>query len=617
VKNLIDFAFCRENHGFTDDEEVLNWFSGEPPGDLRSFSAAFSPVDYLIMNADLRVAGANPITHYLRHGAAERRPVKPAPMLRRYKGEAGASRAMPNEDVRVAIMLHIYYPSFVPYFLQRVSALDLPHCDLFISAPAGLVESHGAELRAGLGDRLRDLRAVANSGRNFAPLFVDFARELADYDAICHCHSKQSLHSGRAQTEWADYLVNALIGAPDVVRRHVNLIAGGGCDLIAPAPFAGMPAWASHSLSNEPDFRRLCDELGVDATTGFMAYPVGGMFWMSRGLYAQMARLNLTYADFPSEPSRPDGEIHHALERVIGRIAGQRLAFYDQVTSQYWAPDAVLRAETKRFSKAEELCETIKSFDFVTFDFFDTLAVRSTGDEEWAKKRVEFAVGQNYHARRNAAEARLREQLGTASDVPLPLIAQALAGEGFVDAARALALERTLDLATLVPRPELVFAFEYAIENRKHVLIVSDSYYDRGLIEAFLRKFDISTPDDILMSADLGLRKDRGDLWRHIAGRRGSRKAIHVGDNVHSDIQKAAEWGFDTFYVPHWRHELLPFSGFSRALIDRNLVNPGFARSTDRPPLEQPDDELSEPDLDAHPRRVRKRSRSAKDRPAR
>ncbi len=617
MNNLIDFAFCRQNHGFARDEDVLAWFSNPSPPDLRTFSPRFSPLDYLLLFPDVRKSGIHPVTHYLAYGSAEGRPAKPVTMLRAFAGADLAVRTMPGPEVRVAIVLHIFYPRFVEYFLRRVLALDLAHYDVFISAPADLVENHGAAIRDALGDRLRDLRVVPNQGRNFAPLFVEFAAALRDYDVIGHCHSKQSLYSGRPQTEWADYLVGAVLGAPDAVRRHINLIVSGACDLVSPTPFIGIPPWASHSLSNDADFRRLCDRIGVDATTGFMVYPVGGMFWMSRAVFARMAALELTLDDFPAEPSRADGELHHALERLIGRIAGSRQAFYDQVTSVYVAPDVMLRAEMNRFTKLEDLCETIKGHDLVTFDFFDTLAVRSTGDEQWAKTRVEFALGQDYVARRDAIEARLRAQLGATGDVPLPLIASELAGEGFVDAARAVALERSLDLATLIPRPELVFAFEYAIAAEKDVLIVSDSYYDRGVIAAFLQRHAITAPKDILVSADLGLRKDRGDLWDHVAHLRAGRKAIHIGDNPHSDIQLAAERGFETFFVPHWRHELLPFSGLSQALVKRNLTNPGFARSTDRLPPEELDDDLSDDHLGPDTRPVSRRRRPAKDRIAR
>jgi lipopolysaccharide biosynthesis protein len=331
VIHLIDLDFCFSNHGFTSAEETLAWFKDPELRDFRTFSLEFSPIDYLLTQGDVREAGANPIQHYLEHGFKENRKTKPAPRARLFAGQDDATREMPNEDVRVAIVLHIYYPEFIEYFLKRLARFDLTNWDVFVSAPTELVETHGQHLQDALGERLRDIRAVPNRGRNFAPLLIDFETQLAGYDAICHCHSKQSLYSGSAQRDWADYLIAGMIGAPDVVRRHVNLLAAGKCDLISPVPFEGIPAWASHSLSNDAAFRHLCDKLGLDNATGFMAYPVGGMFWMTGSFYRELARLNLSYDDFPPEPSQPDGEVHHALERLLGRrcdVARRNEAFF-------------------------------------------------------------------------------------------------------------------------------------------------------------------------------------------------------------------------------------------------------------------------------------------------
>ena len=468
--------------------------------------------------------------------------------------------------------------------------------DFFISVSDEVAQSCGAAIAAALGPRLKELRTVPNVGRNFAPLLVGFADALAAYDVICHCHSKESRHSGRRQTEWAEYLIAATLAPPDVARRHVDLIASGRADAIAPAPYRGVPPWASHSLSNDHQFSRLCTLLELDATTGFMTYPVGGMFWISGRLYRRLLELGLTLEDFPAEPSLPDGEIHHALERLIGRLAGPRLAFFDQVTGRYWSPAAVLRSELARFPRQDDLHQTVLDHDLVTFDFFDTLCTRAVGDEDWAKKRVGWTLGIDYLERRNAAEAALRAELGPGEDVPLVAIAQRLFVEGMTEAFRAAALERRWDANTLLPRPMVAHAYELAVSEEKTVLIISDSYYDAGLIESFLDRHGLPRPDAVLTSADIGLRKDRGDLWAHVGRLAGSKRVLHIGDNVHSDIQKAAAHGFTTFYVPHWRHELLPRAGLSRTLVQRNLLNPAFARSIDRQPPE-PLDELPDRDV--------------------
>ncbi len=598
MRDLIDFDFCRERHGFESDAEVLAWFQQPSLPDFRTFAARFSPIDYVLQNEDVRKGGVNPIQHYLSHGASERRPIVPAPMLRAYL--PGQPPAELSGEPTVAFVVHLFYDSYVDHFLDRLANIDLAQFDVFISTTAEIMEAHGARIADQLGDHLKEIYPIENRGRNFQPLFVRFGDRLGDYDAICHVHSKESRYSGRRQTEWADYLIAATLGVGKVTRRHVDMIASGQCDVIAPAPFRILPPWACHSLSNRHHLGEMCRKLGIEPAEGFMTYPVGGMFWMGRRIVRAIATLGLTSEDFPPEPSQPDGEVHHALERLIGVVAGKRLAFFDQVTGSYWDPSTVLLAELQRFTPLESLIEAIKSKDVVTFDFFDTLCLRSTGDEEWAKKRVETILGGDYRQRRNAAESELRGRLGGAEDVSLTQIATKLLDDGYDDAVRATGLERIFDLKTLRPNAKVAKGYVQAIKWDKYVMILSDSYYDEGFIREFLEQNDLPQPDRILVSGACGMRKDRGDMWHYMAGVRQARPALHVGDNIHSDIQLAAARGFDTFYVPHWRHMLQSCSGISSAVIHENLLNGSFGASVDHLEEEGEEPEAEEEKADAN-----------------
>jgi FMN phosphatase YigB (HAD superfamily) len=591
VKRLIDFGYCRSQHGFSSDEAVLAWFEQSHPADFRTHSPGFSPIDYLLDNDDLRKASAHPVGHYLVHGADERRPAKPAPSIRAYRGEPTGVEVDPGR-ARIAFVIHIYYADYVDYFLSRLAAIELADSRVFISVSEDVMAQFGDHIRQSLGDRLADVRVVPNRGRNLLPLLVTFADLLVDYDAICHCHSKQSRYSGRRQTEWADYLIAATLPPPDVMTRHVAMILSGRCDAIAPAPYRGLPAWASHGLSNGHHLSMLQTRLGLEPETGFMSYPVGGMFWITPKILRTILSLGLTAEDFPVEPSAPDGEIHHALERLLGTVAGERLAFYDQVTSTYWDPDAVLEAELRRFGRLSELKEAINQHDLITFDFFDTIAHRAVGDEDWAKKRVEFILGADYHRRRNEAERTLRDRLGPNEDVSLTSIGTELLANGFTRAYEAISLERAFDFKTLRPSREIVEAYRHAIDEGKSVFILSDSYYDAGFVTQFLDAQDLPEPECILVSGDAGCRKDRGDMWARMSATRGNRKALHIGDNIHSDIQLAAAEGFDTFYVPHWRNALLRIGGLSKAARRANHLNVAFGFTAEHAAvIDEPEEE--------------------------
>jgi FMN phosphatase YigB (HAD superfamily) len=291
----------------------------------------------------------------------------------------------------------------------------------------------------------------------------------------------------------------------------------------------------------------------------------------------------LTIEDFPVEPSSHDGEIHHALERLIGQLGGDRLAFFDQATGAYWDADAVVAAEITRFMPPVDLIEAASAYKVVSFDFFDTLCVRATGDEEWAKKRVDFVLGDDYRSVRNATEARLRASLPPGRDVALSEISEELSRQGYTRAYEAAALERSWDLGSLLPNLDVIPAYLAAIEDGKFVFIVSDTYYDSGIVREFLGRYDLPQPNALLVSSEIGARKDRGDMWPLLLGLVGFDPVLHVGDNVYSDIQQACDAGINTFYVSHWRNECLPFSGLSAELRDRLKTNSAFRPTRDIP----------------------------------
>jgi FMN phosphatase YigB (HAD superfamily) len=267
----------------------------------------------------------------------------------------------------------------------------------------------------------------------------------------------------------------------------------------------------------------------------------------------------------------------------VGILAQGRLAFFDQVTGVYWDPGAVLTAELRRFMPPEDLIEVIKNYSTVSFDFFDTLCTRATGNEEWAKERVDFTLGNAYRLSRDSVEAELRAALPPGRDVALTEISAELTRRGYERAHWAATLERNWDLETLEPNPFVAAAYIEAINAGKTVYIVSDTYYDSGLIREFLDRCDLPHPKSILVSSETGLRKDRGDLWPLLLRLAGFNRVLHIGDNVQSDVQQACDAGIETFYVSRWRDECLPVSGLSAELRDRLQTNPAFRPTRDVP----------------------------------
>ena len=280
------------------------------------------------------------------------------------------------------------------------------------------------------------------------------------------------------------------------------------------------------------------------------------------------------------EPSKPDGELHHAIERLLGSVAGDRLAFFDQTTLSYCDRDSVLQKELLRFSPLKDIDEAISQHDTVSFDFFDTLCYRCSGDEEWAKTRVDRLFQCPYRSSRNEAEAMARGRLEPNRDVGFSEILSVMSAAPLQEPLRLLAAERTIDLADIRPIARVAQSYVLAVERGKTVIIVSDTYYGSEFIAAFLRANGLPQPTSILASSEVGVRKDRGDMW-DVVLQRFSGSIIHIGDNVRSDIQAASDRGITTFYVSNWRDALLRTNGLSRTMNARNKHNSCFNRLSD------------------------------------
>ena len=182
-------------------------------------------------------------------------------------------------DVSVVVMIHAYYPELLGEILDRLRFLPAaPDLLVSVTDEHAAIGAHGA-IDAALGqDQHRIVKVVPSRGRNFAPLLISFARELAAHDVVLHMHTKRSLYTGHDRTEWRDHLLRGLLRSPAAVDAVISLLAdSAGTDdgsrpesgeppigLVHPPIWPGMPHWAHHWLANGAHGRRLYEQLGVN-----------------------------------------------------------------------------------------------------------------------------------------------------------------------------------------------------------------------------------------------------------------------------------------------------------------------------------------------------------------
>ncbi len=106
-------------------------------------------------------------------------------------------------------------------------------------------------------------------------------------------------------------------------------------------------------------------------------------------------------------------------------------------------------------------------------------------------------------------------------------------------------MEEETEIASLEPRKETLDLYEKALATAKPIVLISDMFLPRYLIEKCLNKFGIQEWDGIFLSNEIGLRKDNGSLYKHVLIHYAIEpdNLLMIGDNERSDVQIPIDMG--------------------------------------------------------------------------
>ena len=461
---------------------------------------------------------------------------------------------------RIAIQVHAFYSDLVEELSEYLSKFPWPF-DLYVSAAS---REAILECRRHFGrlDRIQKLtiREVPNKGRDIAPLFCHFKDSMLSYDFIAHIHTKKSLYNDGATQGWREYLLESLFGSREQIGRIFRLLTSNdGIGLIFPQSFSGLPYIANTWLSNAGIGRELCQRIGIEHySTGYQAYPTGSMFWARVDALKPLFNLGVQLDDFPEEMGQTDGTLAHCLERMLplsARSAGFSSAILRDEKNPSWSPcrlDQYLWGGHEHF---EELL-TEPSIRLIVFDVFDTLLIRPLLSPESIKRLIARKLGGNlgevFLAHRAAAEAEARQI--AQRDVGLEEIYRRfreLSGLTDEEVTHIRCQEETMELAAVSRRPETAGLLELASAQGKHVVLASDMYLPREVLERMLIDNGIRGWKRLYLSSEVGLRKDSSGLYRYILEEElvNPDQVLVVGDNEQSDVQVPWHLGMKTRHV--------------------------------------------------------------------
>lgn len=215
--------------------------------------------------------------------------------------------------------------------------------------------------------------------------------------------------------------------------------------------------------------------------------------------------------------------------------------------------------------------ETIKTsimsenYEYISFDVFDTAVLRPFGRPEDLFKLLdrEFEKYSNcnisFHKIRVDAEQRARKNLLDSDekreDITLKEIYDCIGIQYHISEKICnVMMQEELRLEVKFSSTRMVVKefYDVAIACGKKVIFTTDMYLPQECIKEILEKCGYCEYEKIFVSAEYGLLKQTGNLFAQVLTELGitNSQIIHIGDNEVSDVQKALEMHFVTYFVP-------------------------------------------------------------------
>ncbi len=224
----------------------------------------------------------------------------------------------------------------------------------------------------------------------------------------------------------------------------------------------------------------------------------------------------------------------------------------------------------------KELLSLIDSCEAISFDIFDTLIMRRVFKPEDIFEIVEERMAgcgsiADFGKIRDQAEHLAYEEKTSPNLDDIYHKLRQLTGASAEEAAAYREAEIKAELDHICPRKAVVKALEYALERGKQVSLISDMYLNSREIRLLLERCGIPGDIEILVSCEYDETKEKGGLYAIYKEHIGQKKALHIGDNRLSDIQRAKEAGVTTYQVKS-SYEMLMISACAGLLTEvKNL----------------------------------------------
>lgn len=236
-------------------------------------------------------------------------------------------------------------------------------------------------------------------------------------------------------------------------------------------------------------------------------------------------------------------QYHVLRNKSIGRPS------YERHDEKIIRTAGILESALVNYGSVNDMLKRLNDFDVISFDVFDTLIFRAL------KRPVDlfYFLDSEFHYSdlkrlRVEAECAVRDEkykLSGHREVSLEEIWAYLEKTSGVDSVSGVKKEFMLEKKYCMGNPFFMELIPLLKAKGKKIVACSDMYLGKERIQELLRHCGYDELDDYIVSSDYNKSKKSGELFDELLK---YGKAVHIGDNPHSDVEAAKSKGITPIY---------------------------------------------------------------------
>ncbi len=196
--------------------------------------------------------------------------------------------------------------------------------------------------------------------------------------------------------------------------------------------------------------------------------------------------------------------------------------------------------------KEFKYCTKVRDYDIISIDMFDTLVYRTVKDPKDVFDMI-WPKNKEFKEVRIKAEKTARKKKDK-DDITIDDIYDVIATHyGEEKAAELKTREIQIEYEITYGNPEALCFFRYLKQKGKRIIVTSDMYMHRELLERILLKCGYEGLDKVYVSGELGITKRTGELYEYLCKEWNTSRILHIGDNLISDYYSAYKNGITAF----------------------------------------------------------------------